>query len=234
MGDVIKEVFCNFEWLDVLKSTVFQSRILLDILLSAILGFCIGMERKMRSKEAGIRTHTIVCIGSALFMVISKYGFGSEADSARVAAQIVAGIGFLGAGIIVYRQHEVHGLTTAAGVWATAGVGMACGAQLYVLAIGAALLMVGAQWLLHRNWKIFKQKRYYSINIVFKQTSNEREKIKEIFDIDRYNRLVLSRDGDNLIYHATLNTDVEYSSAQLNEIMENNSFIFSLERCDDN
>jgi hypothetical protein len=69
---------------------------------------------------------------------------------------------------------------------------------------------------------------------VFKQASNEREKIKEIFDIDRYNRLVLSRDGDNLIYHATLNTDVEYSSAQLNEIMENNSFIFSLERCDDN
>ena len=124
--------------------------------------------------------------------------------------------------------------TTAAGVWATAGVGMACGAQLYVLAIGAALLMVGAQWLLHRNWKIFKQKRYYSINIVFKQTSNEREKIKEIFDIDRYNRLVLSRDGENLIYHATLNTDVEYSSSQLNEIMENNSFIFSLERCDDN
>ena len=234
MVDIFKEVFCNFEWLDVLKSTIFQSRILLDIFLSAILGFCIGMERKMRSKEARIRTHTIVCIGSALFMVISKYGFNSEADSARVAAQIVAGIGFLGAGIIVYRQHEVHGLTTAAGVWATAGVGMACGAQLYVLAIGATLLMIGAQWLLHQNWKIFKQKRYYSINIVFKQTSNEREKIKEIFDIDRYNRLVLSRDGENLIYHATLNTDVEYSSTQLNEIMEQNSFIFSLERCDDN
>ena len=234
MGDVIKEVFFNFEWMDVLKNSVFQFRILLDILLSAILGFCIGMERKMRSKEAGIRTHTIVCIGSALFMVISKYGFGSAADSARVAAQIVAGIGFLGAGIIVYRQHEVHGLTTAAGVWATAGVGMACGARLYLLAIGAAFLMVGSQWLLHRNWKVFKQKRYYSINIVFKQTSDEREKIKEIFAVDRYNRLVLSRDGDNLIYHATLNTDVEYSSAKLNDIMKNNSFIFSLERCDDN
>lgn len=217
-----------------MEEIVFELRILLDILLAAVLGFSIGFERKLRSKEAGIRTHTIVCIGSALYMVISKYAFDSSADAARVAAQIVAGIGFLGAGIIVYRQHEVHGLTTAAGVWATAGVGMACGGQKYILAVGATMLMVFAQWLLHRKWKIFRQKRYYSVNIVFTQTSDEREKIKAIFEVDRYNRLVVTRDGTNLIYHATLNTDVEYSSTQLNEIMENNSFIHSLERCDDN
>jgi putative Mg2+ transporter-C (MgtC) family protein len=217
-----------------LEEIVFELRILLDILLAAVLGFSIGFERKLRSKEAGIRTHTIVCIGSALYMVISKYAFDSSADAARVAAQIVAGIGFLGAGIIVYRQHEVHGLTTAAGVWATAGVGMACGGQKYILAVGATMLMIFAQWLLHRKLKIFRQKRYYSVNIVFTQTSDEREKIKAIFEVDRYNRLVVTRDGTNLIYHATLNTDVEYSSTQLNEIMENNSFIHSLERCDDN
>lgn len=217
-----------------MEEIVFELKILLDILLAALLGFSIGFERKLRSKEAGIRTHTIVCIGSALYMVISKYAFDSSADAARVAAQIVAGIGFLGAGIIVYRQHEVHGLTTAAGVWATAGVGMACGGQKYILAVGATVLMVFAQWLLHRKWRIFRQKRYYSVNIVFTQTSDEREKIKAIFEVDRYNRLVLTRDGTNLIYHATLNTDVEYSSTQLNEIMENNSFIHSLERCDDN
>ena len=217
-----------------MEEIVFELKILLDILLAALLGFSIGFERKLRSKEAGIRTHTIVCIGSALYMVISKYAFDSSADAARVAAQIVAGIGFLGAGIIVYRQHEVHGLTTAAGVWATAGVGMACGGQKYILAVGATVLMVFAQWLLHRKWRIFRQKRYYSVNIVFTQTTDEREKIKAIFEVDRYNRLVLTRDGPNLIYHATLNTDVEYSSTQLNEIMENNSFIHSLERCDDN
>lgn len=74
------------------------------------------MERKFRYKEAGIRTHTIVSIGAALMMIISRHAFGSEADSARVAAQIVAGIGFLGAGIIVYKKNVVHGLTTAAGV----------------------------------------------------------------------------------------------------------------------
>lgn len=231
--EIFKQIF-SVTWESFAFETVFEIRVLLDILLAALLGFAIGYERKLRSKEAGIRTHTIVCIGSALYMAVSKYAFGSDADSARVAAQIVAGIGFLGAGIIVYRQHEVHGLTTAAGVWATAGVGMACGGQKYVIAIGATLLMVGCQWLLHRKFKVFQQKRYYSINIVFKQTCDERERIKAIFDIDRYNRLVLTRDGGSLIYQATLNTDVEYSSAQLDEIMRNNSFISSLERCDDN
>ena len=106
-----------------------ELRYLISILVAVVLGFAIGYERKLRFKEAGIRTHTIVCVGSALIMVVSKYGFGdsAEADAARVAAQIVSGIGFLGAGIIVYRRHEIHGLTTAAGVWATAGVGMAAG-----------------------------------------------------------------------------------------------------------
>ena len=107
-----------------------ELKYLISILVSVILGFAIGYERKLRFKEAGIRTHTIVCVGSALIMVVSKYGFGDsiEADASRVAAQIVSGIGFLGAGIIIYRKHEIHGLTTAAGVWATSGVGMAAGA----------------------------------------------------------------------------------------------------------
>ena len=112
--------------LEILKE---EAPLLLDLLLSVVLGFVIGFERKLRMKEAGIRTHTIVCVGAALMMVVSMHAFGDAADSARVAAQIVSGVGFLGAGMIVYKQHEVHGLTTAAGVWATAGVGMACGGQ---------------------------------------------------------------------------------------------------------
>ena len=114
-------------FLEMFKGTVIVEQLwmLPDLLLSVLLGFLIGLERKFRFKEAGIRTHTIVSFGAALMMVISKHAFGSDADSARVAAQIVSGVGFLGAGMIVYKQHEVKGLTTAAGVWATAGVGMA-------------------------------------------------------------------------------------------------------------
>ena len=204
----------------------------LDLILAAVLGFFIGLERKLRDKEAGIRTHTIVSFGAALMMVISKFAFDSEADTSRVAAQIVAGIGFLGAGIIVYKKNVVHGLTTAAGVWTTAGVGMACGGGLWLIAILATGILILIQFCLHR--KIFRHKKLYSIKIVFVQGTNEREQVKALFDIDRYNRLVVERDGDELIYQAILDTDIEYSSAQLDEIMKAHKFIRSIERMDDN
>ena len=206
----------------------------LDLVLAAVLGFLIGLERKSRYKEAGIRTHTIVAFGAALMMIISKHAFDTEADTARVAAQIVAGIGFLGAGIIVYKKNVVHGLTTAAGVWTTAGIGMACGGGLWVIACIATAVLIFIQWLLHTNWRIFKAKKIYSIKITFLQKTNERDKIKQIFDIDRYNRLVVERKGEDLIYHAKLDTVEEYSSTQLDDIMKKNTFIISIERCDDN
>lgn len=204
----------------------------LDLILAALLGFFIGLERKLRDKEAGIRTHTIVAFGAALMMVISKFAFDSEADSARVAAQIVAGIGFLGAGIIVYKKNVVHGLTTAAGVWTTAGIGMACGGGLWLIAIIATVVLVLIQFCLHR--KIFRHKKMYSIKIVFVQDTNEREQVKALFEIDRYNRLVVERQGEELIYQAILDTDIEYSSTQLDEIMKSHKFIRSIERYDDN
>ncbi len=214
-----------------------QLKLLVSLLLSAILGFCIGLERKFRAKEAGIRTHTIVCFGASLMMLISIYGFSGSAgnaDPGRIAAQIVAGVGFLGAGIIVYRKNEVHGLTTAAGVWTTAGIGMACGGGLWLVAIGATVLLIFFQWLFHRNWGIFKPKKHYIVRIVFEQRTDEREQIKQIFETDRYNSLVIEREGDKLVYHAKLYTDIEYSSSQLNEIIEKHPFIYILEREDDN
>lgn len=215
-----------------MEALLFGLRILADLALSALLGFCIGLERKLRYKEAGIRTHTIVCIGSALMMAISKYAFGGAADSARVAAQIVSGVGFLGAGMIVYQRHEIHGLTTAAGVWATAGVGMACGARLYVVAVGAALLMIGVQFFLHLNIRLFKSKKYYSIKINFYKRDNANDKIKELFSVTRFNHLVMTRNDGEVVISATLFTDKEFSSQRLSEIFEENKFIISIERCD--
>ena len=208
---------------------------LASVLLAVVLGFAIGYERKLRYKEAGIRTHTIVCAGSALIMVVSKYGFGDsvDADASRVAAQIVSGIGFLGAGIIVYRKHEIHGLTTAAGVWATSGVGMAAGAGMYLFAAGATVILIAVQCLMHVRCRFFQTKKYYQIKICFINGGEECGKIKELFRTDRFNRLVIERKGSETLYHATLNTDEEYSSARLQEIMAENPFIKSLERCDE-
>lgn len=208
---------------------------LLNILLAVLLGFAIGYERKLRYKEAGIRTHTIVCVGSALIMVVSKYGFSDiqEYDASRVAAQIVSGIGFLGAGIIIYRKHEIHGLTTAAGVWATAGVGMAAGAGMYVVATGAAVVIIGVQCIFHIKCRLFRTKKYFQVKICFTSSGTENDTIKELFQTDRFNRLVIERKNGETVYHATLNTDREYSSQKLSQIMTEHPFIRSIERCDE-
>ena len=212
-----------------------EIEIMLALLLSVALGFVIGLERKYRLKEAGIRTHTIVCFGAALMMVVSKNAFNGEADAARVAAQIVSGIGFIGAGMIVYRQHEVRGLTTAAGVWATAGIGMACGSTdklMYIVAVGAAIMMIAVHWILHLPYPIFSTRKTYSVKIEFVQKVDENLQIKELFGTDRFNKLVITREDGQTIYSATLNTEKEYSSTRLNEIMQEHAFIRSLERCD--
>lgn len=107
---------------------------LLRIVLAACCGALIGYERAIKLKSAGIRTHIIVAIGAALTMIVSKYGFvdvighsGVDLDPSRIAAQVISGISFIGAGTILIRGSGVNGLTTAAGVWATAAVGLAIG-----------------------------------------------------------------------------------------------------------
>ena len=140
-----------------------QLEFLLRLLIAAICGGIIGYERKNRLKEAGVRTHLIVCLAAALMMIISKYGFydilglnGFGLDPSRIAAQIVSGVGFLGAGMIFMKRQEISGLTTAAGIWATAGVGMAIGAGLYLLGITAAVIIIIVQILLHKNFNWIK------------------------------------------------------------------------------
>ena len=139
-----------------------QIELLIRIFVAGICGAVIGYERKSRLKEAGIRTHFIVALASALMMVISKYGFfdlfsmvqpGQDVrlDPSRVASTIITGVGFLGAGAIFIRKNTINGLTTAAGIWATAGVGMAVGTGFYFIGIVSSLIMVFVQIVLHKN-----------------------------------------------------------------------------------
>ena len=123
--------------------------IFLRIFVALILGGLIGLEREYRSKEAGFRTHFLVALGSALFTILSQYGFKyGLGDSSRVAAQIVSGIGFLGAGTIIFQRNFIRGLTTAAGLWVTAAVGMACGCSMYILAgVSTLLVLIGLELL---------------------------------------------------------------------------------------
>lgn len=153
----------NYEVADVFRSFLETFKIgsvfpyFLALVTAVICGAAIGVERTLRQKEAGIRTHIIVCLGSALIMIVSKYGFfdlmslsdSVKLDGARLAAQVVTGISFLGAGIIVYKG-TVKGLTTAAGVWTTAGIGLAAGAGMYGIAVYATLILLVVQIVIHR------------------------------------------------------------------------------------
>ena len=131
---------------------------LIRIVLSGVLGAIIGLERTRRFKEAGIRTHCIIAVSSAAFMILSKYAFLDmvgvagvrEVDPARLAAQVVSGISFLGAGVIFKHNTSIKGLTTAAGMWATAAVGMAIGAGMYWLGLMATAAIMVVQLILHR------------------------------------------------------------------------------------
>ena len=120
--------------------------LILRLLLAGFLGALIGAEREYRAKVAGTRTHLLVAIGAALMMIVSRYGFEGQGDPSRVAAQIVSGIGFIGAGAIMVNRHAVHGLTTAAGIWVAAGIGMAIAAGLYAVGIASTVLsLVGLE-----------------------------------------------------------------------------------------
>ncbi|MBO4340742.1 MAG: MgtC/SapB family protein [Bacteroidales bacterium] len=117
--------------------------LILRLVFAGLFGGLIGLEREIRAKEAGIRTHFIVALGSALFMIISQYAFdGQQHDAARVAAQVVSGIGFIGAGVIIFQKNAIRGVTTAAGLWVAAAIGLATGAGLYPVSIAATILTV--------------------------------------------------------------------------------------------
>lgn len=120
--------------------------LVLRLLLAGLLGTLIGAEREYRAKVAGMRTHLLVALGAALMMIVSQYGFGGYGDPSRVAAQIVSGIGFIGAGAIMVNKHAVHGVTTAAGLWVSAGIGMAVASGLYGLSVATTLFaLVGLE-----------------------------------------------------------------------------------------
>lgn len=144
--------------------------------MALVLGGAIGIEREYRAKEAGFRTHFLVALGSALFCIVSQYGFGFDLkDSSRVAAQVVSGIGFLGAGTIIFQKNVVRGLTTAAGLWVTAAIGLACGTGMYVAALATTVMvLLGLEVL---NYLI---PQFFTTNIELSFSAPSRDSVKEL------------------------------------------------------
>lgn len=215
----------------------------LRILVAGLCGIAIGYERTMRLKEAGIRTHLIVCLASALMMIVSKYGFadligsgGSSilgtdgADPARIAAQVITGVGFLGAGVIFHNGNSVKGLTTAAGLWATAGIGITIGAGMYSIGIFASLVIVITQILLH---KLGAMDNISTTHLRFsvKNTEEFKKEIQQFIDSQHAEILEskIKYDDDGYVnYNITLKMNHEITFEEISKFLESKGEVKSV------
>lgn len=215
---------------------------IIRILIGAICGFAIGFERKSRSKEAGIRTHTIVCMAATVMMIVSKYGFSDQivagekgSDVGRIAAQVVSGIGFLGAGIIFYKRDFLHGLTTAAGIWATAGIGLAIGSGMIVVGVFSTVVLVLLQVILHKPIKFFKGKTTTVLKIsVSIDSADIIDKLTYIFEVKKFLRFkTITTETGAVTGDIEVATEANFSARELYEISKSHSFIKSIEKSEE-
>lgn len=204
---------------------------IIRFLFAIIIGFALGVERQIRLKIAGIRIHVVVAAGAALFTIVSLYGFGLH-DS-RVAAQVVTGIGFIGAGMIMHRQTAVHGLTSAAGIWLTAAVAMTMGAGMYLVALGATVLTILIQLFLHLPLKLFKEKHQNEIKICFKSPAEDcPQTIKNLFGVTRFTEFKAERVDGELIYTAVIHTRKQVDAAFVSNTINSYEYIISIEKAE--
>ncbi|MCR0206034.1 MgtC/SapB family protein [[Clostridium] innocuum] len=214
-----------------------QLEFLVRILLAGICGGIIGYERKSRNKEAGIRTHLIVASGAALIMIVSKYGFsdilgdkGIALDPSRIAAQIVTGVGFLGAGMIFMRKNTISGLTTAAGIWATSAIGMAIGSGLYLLGIVTAVLIVLVQIILHQNHRWLKESYKEELSFVIDRNKDAlkdlQERLKEL-QIEILN-VTLTQEQDSYQVDLVVSFPDTYQAAHLLDVFHEVDYIHEI------
>jgi len=214
---------------------------LLRVVIAGVCGALIGYERKNRMKEAGIRTHFVVAVGASLMMVISKYGFMDQLqwdnlslDPSRVAAQVVSGVGFLGAGMIFMQRHTVKGLTTAAGIWATAGMGMAIGSGLYWVGGGVTLIIILAQIVLHGRFYSLAAPKTDQLLIRFHDEPDAMLHIQQL--VKAQNITILSfhaesgtKDGDDIELEMAIRLPRSYGREQLLPMIQNLKSVISVE-----
>lgn len=204
---------------------------LLRILIAGALGIIIGIERNRRQKEAGMATHFIVSSAAALFTIVSM-SLCDIGDGERIAAQIVSGISFLGAGVIFFRRENLRGLTTAAGIWATAAIGMAVGAGLPIVAAVATILLLGIQMLLHSKI-VLRKSRKHMLFVKFAYSDGIKDMLMTHFGCDSFHRFKIYKDGDKMIAEAVIYTKQNFYANEFCELMSAHNEVLSIERLED-
>lgn len=217
----------NIHWEDELIA-------LLRVFIAGFLGLLVGLERAHRQKEAGIATHFVVASASALFTCIStSIAAGTDAgiDGERIAAQVVTGVGFLGAGIIFFRRESLRGLTTAAGIWATAAIGMSVAAGQIIVAAGFVALYITLQVILHS--KRIKRHNIHMLLVKFAYTKENETRLMDNFGVNSFHRVKLIKLNDKTLAEAVIYPKKKFLATELYEFMSENPEIESIERLED-
>ena len=206
---------------------------LMRVIIAGLLGLVIGFERTRRQKEAGLATHFIVAAASALFTCISTSLVTTVGvDGERIAAQVVSGVGFLGAGMIFFRRESLRGLTTAAGIWATAAIGMAVAVGQIIVAIGIVVVIVALQEILHLK-RVKKRNNVHMILVKFVYDDDVMSNVLEYFHCDSFHRYKITKSDGNIIAEAVVYPQQKLTAYELSQFMTENSDILSIERLED-
>lgn len=216
------------------------------ILVACLCGGAIGVERTMRQKDAGFRTHCIVAMGAALAVIVSKYGFFDilidypelkiQADASRIASNILTGVGFLGAGMIFVKGPNIRGLTTAAGIWATAAVGMAIGSGLYFVGLASTVLVIVLQIVFHAFLigfdKILANDVRNDIVVSLRNTPEAVSAFKAQLEDNGMqvlnSRLSLQSRAEKITLTLTVHSDKDIDFLQIASIVQTNPDVYSL------
>lgn len=207
----------------IIQNILGQGELFLRLLLACFCGAIIGIERTHRRKDAGVKTHILLAMGAALFMIVSMYGFSAlnlsdsyRADASRVASNIVTGVSFLCAGVIFVRGGSVKGLTTATGVWATAGIGMAAGAGMYAITIFATVLIILIRTLFNMVSSRLEAHGTMDLTISLRSENDAKEKITDItkYAKNKPGNIKISR-LENGTFEARMTINVHHSIDEL-------------------
>jgi len=217
-----------FDSLLVLDGTYDVWKILIRLGFAIIAGFLLGSESRSRSKDAGIKTHTMLCLTACLLMIISKYGFyelskfeGIQYDASRVASTIISGLCFLGSGMLFFKQDSIKGLTSAVGMCLTIAIGMSFGAGLLITGGVVTIVALILQFILHQDFGILKSNKQLLVKIRFVVTDGYIDHLKELLGIKKFLNFKVYKENDEQIVEADFYYKFNNCNDEVIELVKN-------------
>lgn len=224
-----------FSALTVLDGTTEIWKLLIRLGFSILAGFLLGLEYKSRSKDAGVKTHTILCMTACLIMIISKYGFyelakfeGIQYDASRVASTIISGLCFLGSGMLFFKQDSIKGLTSAVGMCLTIAIGMCFGSGLMVIGGIVTILALILQFIFHQEFGVFKSNNQLLVNVKFVLEDDSIEYVKNIFGIKKFLNIKVSIEDGCKVVEADFYYKVNASNEEIINLAKNEDKILMI------